>query len=41
MLPGVGPTGLRYALLLVMALTVPTAIMMFSAAGAVPGDLED
>jgi predicted MFS family arabinose efflux permease len=37
----VGPTGLRYALLLVMALTVPTAIMMFSAAGAVRGDLED
>lgn len=37
----VGPTGLRYALLIVMALTVPTAILMFSAAGAVPGDLED
>ncbi|MGV3478300.1 MAG: hypothetical protein ACO1O3_00005, partial [Sphingobium sp.] len=37
----VGPTGLRYALLIVMALTVPTAILMFSAAGAVPSDLED
>ena len=36
-----GPTGLRYALLIVMTLTVPTAILMFSAAGAVPGDLED
>lgn len=35
-----GPTGLRYALLLVMALTVPTSLLMFSAAKSVPGDLE-
>lgn len=35
-----GPTGLRYALLLVMMLTVPTSILMFRAAKWVPQDLE-
>ncbi len=35
-----GPAGLRYALLLVMAMTVPTSILMFSAAKSVPDDLE-
>lgn len=37
----VGPSGLRYALLLVMALTVPTSVLMFRAAKFVPQDLED
>jgi MFS family permease len=35
-----GPTGLRYALLLVMLLTAPTSLLMFSAAKSVPQDLE-
>lgn len=36
----VGPQGLGYALLLMMALTIPTALMMLSAARAVPDDIE-
>lgn len=36
-----GPTGLRYALLLVMLLTVPTSVLMFKAAKSVPQDIED
>lgn len=35
-----GPTGLRYALLLVMLLTVPTSVLMFRAAKWVPQDIE-
>lgn len=35
-----GPAGLRYALLIVMSMTIPTAIVMFSAARSVPADLE-
>ena len=35
-----GATGLRYALLLVMMLTVPTSVLMFRAAKSVPEDIE-
>ena len=36
-----GPAGLRYALLIVMALTIPTAIITFLAARHMSADMED
>jgi len=36
-----GPEGLRYALIIVMALTVPTAYFFYRASGKVAEDLED
>lgn len=36
-----GPGGLRYALMIVMALTLPVAVFMFAAAASVTKDLED
>lgn len=36
-----GPAGLRYGLLIVMALTIPTAILMASAAPGIAKDLKD
>jgi MFS family permease len=36
-----GPMGLRYALVIVIALTLPVAIMMYRASGSVLSDIED
>ena len=36
-----GPTGLRYALLIVMALLIPTPLLLFSAGHRIEEDLED
>jgi MFS family permease len=36
-----GPEGLRFALLIVMALTIPTAMVTFLAARHMPADMED
>lgn len=36
-----GPEGLRYALIIVMALTVPTALLLYAASGRVAEDMED
>ena len=36
-----GPAGLRYALIIVMALTVPTAYFFYRASSKVAEDLED
>ena len=35
-----GVAGLRYAVLAVMALTLPTAVLLFSAARTLPDDME-
>jgi predicted MFS family arabinose efflux permease len=36
-----GPAGLRYALMIVMAMLLPTAALMFSAGRRIVGDIED
>ena len=36
-----GPEGLRYALMIVMGLLLPTALLMFSAGSKIQADIED